>query len=195
MKRHAPATARNREPIADVLRRILDPGMLVLELASGTGEHAAYFARELGVDWQPSDRDVESLASIDAHGADVEGVRPAIVLDATRDPWPVASADAVVCINMIHISPIESSHGLFRGASRVLAPGAPLLTYGPYRIDQMHTAPSNEKFEQWLKSQDTRWGVRDVDELAEIAAEFGITLSERVAMPANNFVLVWRRGN
>lgn len=193
MKRHAPATARNREPIAEVLARLFQPDMLVLELASGTGEHAAYFAQTLNVDWQPSDRDPGALSSIDAYGADIERVRPAIVLDATRDPWPLERADAVVCINMVHISPIECSHGLFRGASKVLAPGAPLVTYGPYRIDGKHTAPSNERFEQWLKSQDERWGVRDVGELEEIAAEFGIELEERVAMPANNFVLVWRR--
>ena len=193
MKRHAPATQRNREPIAEVLRRVLKPDMLVLELASGTGEHAAYFASEIGVEWQPTDRDPDALASIDAYGAEVDRVRPAIVLDATSDPWPIDTADAVMCVNMVHISPIESSHGLFRGASQVLPEGAPLITYGPYRIDGAHTAPSNERFEQWLKSQDDRWGVRDIAELEAIAAPHGITLEERVAMPANNFVLIWRR--
>lgn len=193
MKRHAPATARNREPIAEVLRRVVEPRDLVLELASGTGEHAVYFARELDVHWQPSDRDPDALASIDAYGAEEPRVRPAVAIDACDDPWAVKQADAVVCINMVHISPIESSHGLFRGASRVLQPGAPLITYGPYRIDGEHTAPSNVQFEKWLKSLDERFGVRDVGELEAIAASFGMRLEERVTMPANNFVLVWRR--
>ena len=192
MKRHAPATQRNREAIVEVLRRVVEPAALVLELASGTGEHAAYFSQALDVGWQPSDRDPGALASIDAHGAEVERVRPAILLDATQETWSVQSADAVVCINMIHISPIESSRGLFRGASQILPPGAPLITYGPYKIDGKHTAPSNERFEEWLRSQDSRWGVRDVGELTTIASEYGMSLEERVAMPANNFVLIWR---
>lgn len=167
--------------------------MRVLELASGTGEHALYFAEQLELTWQPTDVSPDALASIDAYGSESERVLPAKTLDATDDPWPVDRADALVCINMIHISPIEASAGLFRGAAQVLRPGAPLLTYGPYRIDGQQTAPSNAKFEQWLKSLDPRFGVRDIGELSQLAEPHGISLEESVAMPANNFVLVWRR--
>lgn len=193
VKRHAPATARNRDAIADVLRRVLKPQMRVLELASGTGEHALYFAEQLELIWQPTDVSPDALASIDAYGGESDRVQHAQTLDATQDPWSIESADAVVCINMIHISPIEASAGLFRGAAQVLPLGGPLLTYGPYRIDGQQTAPSNAKFEQWLKSLDPRFGVRDIGELAALAALHGIELEERVPMPANNFVLVWRR--
>lgn len=197
-KRHAPATLRNREPLREVLARVLPRGSRVLEVASGSGEHAIYFAQHLAVaSWQPSDPDADARASIDAHRAatrDAHGGRclPAIALDAMD--WRVVDAfDAVVCINMIHISPFEASEGLFAGAASVLSAGAPLVTYGPYRIDGEHTAESNVRFEAWLHSLDPRFGVRDLGELEAAAVPHGLTLEERVPMPANNFTLVWRR--
>ena len=198
MKRHAPATARNREPILDVLRRVLPPSARVLEIASGTGEHAVFFAAGLpGVVWQPTDPDVSARASIEAHAADLgaASVRPPLAIDVSVTGWERdLSADAVVCINMIHIAPWSAAEGLFRGARALLAPGAPLVTYGPYRFDGAFTAPSNEEFDASLRARDPAWGVRDVADLRRLAAAAAFTLEDVVPMPANNHVLVFRRG-
>jgi SAM-dependent methyltransferase len=195
MKRHAPATARNREPILGVLRRVLGGCDEVLEIASGSGEHAVYFASALPVHtWQPTDIDPIAVASIAEWRADAElpNLAAPIALDVCSLPWPIERADAVVCINMIHIAPWRASVALFDGAARILAPGAPLVSYGPYRFGG-RTAPSNDTFDASLRAQNSEWGVRDVDELSRVAAAAGFALEETLAMPANNHTLVWRR--
>lgn len=200
-RRYAPATDRNREPLLAVLARVLPTTGLVLEVASGTGQHAAFFARHLAerggapFHWQPTDPDEDALASIAAWRAaePSDALLPPLRLDATAATWPVDQVDAIVCVNMIHIAPWEATVGLMRGGKRLLAPGAPLVTYGPYAVDGEHTAPSNAAFDASLRARDPRWGVRDVDFVAECAREHGLLLEERVAMPANNFTLVFRR--
>jgi SAM-dependent methyltransferase len=194
--RHAPATARNRQPILEVLQRALPPEGHVLEVASGTGEHAVFFASALpSLVWQPSDPDATSLASIAAwvDEAGLPNVRPPVPLDATADRWPVDRADAVVCINMIHIAPWAACQGLMAGAARLLAPGGVLYTYGPYRVKGAHTAPSNEAFDASLRARNPSWGVRDVDDVAAVAKRHGLHLHDTAPMPANNLSLVFRR--
>jgi SAM-dependent methyltransferase len=196
-RRHAPAAARNRDAILDVLQRCLPRRGLVLEVASGSGEHVVHFARASGpgLEFQPSDSDPTARASIDAWAAalGVTNVRPAIALDASAEVWPVQHADAVLCINMIHIAPWAATLGLVRGAERVLPPGGLLYLYGPFRRDGRHTTPSNERFDQDLRRQDPEWGVRDVEAVAVLAdaAGFGPPVIE--AMPANNLsIIFWR---
>ena len=195
MKRTPPDAERNAEPILAVLRRVLPPRGLVLEIASGSGYHAAVFAGALpGLVWQPTDADPDGLASIRAwvdHAA-LPGLRAPLLLDVTAD-WPVAHADAVVCINMIHIAPWACALALLDGAARVLPAGAPLVTYGPYRFDGTFTAPSNAAFDESLRARDPAWGVRDVADLRREASARGLALEETVAMPANNHTLVFRR--
>lgn len=190
--------ARNREPILTVLKRVLPPTGLVLEVASGTGEHAAFIARALpGLAWQPSDPDPDSRASIDAWAAEANAagasVRPALEIDVTRQPWPVTRAEAVVAINMIHISPPAATPGLLKGAAALLPPGAPLYLYGPFKVGGFHTADSNMAFEGWLKSQNPDWGVRNLDDVAELARAAGFGEPETVQMPANNLSVIFRR--
>lgn len=195
-RRFAPATERNREPILEVLRRFLRPEARVLEIAAGSGEHACFFAARLPVaEWQPTDPDADSRASIDAWRAHVrlDQVRPALALDVTAEPWPVTRTDAVVCINMIHISPWAATLGLMRGAARVLEPGGVLFLYGPYRRSGAHTAPSNEAFDASLRARDPSWGVRDLEAVTRAAEDAGLVSEEAVAMPANNFAVVFRR--
>jgi SAM-dependent methyltransferase len=195
-KGFAPATERNRQPILDVLRRVLPPTGLVLEVASGTGEHAIFFSEQLpALRWQPTDTSSEALRSIGAWVADTarDNLLTPLELDVRSPRWPVAQADAVVCINMIHISPWESTEALFGGASKLLAGGSSLFTYGPYRLHGEHTAPSNAAFDQSLRSRNARWGVRDIDDLVELGERTGFALEEQVGMPANNMSLVWRR--
>ena len=195
VKRHAPATARNREPIREVLARELPPRGTVLEIASGSGEHAVHFAGAFpDVSWQPSDVSEAALASIAAWRAEAQlpNLSPPIALDVTAETWPVARADAIVCINLLHISPWEATLGLFAGAARVLATGALLYLYGPYRLGGACLAPSNMDFDRGLRDRDPRWGVRDVDDLVIAARAHGFALREVVAMPANNHSLVFR---
>lgn len=193
-RRFAPATGRNRDPILAVLRRVLPPAGLVLEVASGTGEHCAHFAAALpGLDWQPTDPDAEGRASIDAWCAGLANVRPALALDAAGE-WPVAHAEAVLCVNMIHIAPWEATVGLMRGAGRVLGGGAPLVLYGPYRRDGVRTAEGNEAFDRSLRARDARWGLRRLEEVAQEAARNGFGAPEVVEMPANNLTVVFRKG-
>jgi len=195
---HAPATARNREPILAVLKLVLPPRGLVLEIASGTGEHAAFMAPRLpeALEWQPSDAEPSALSGIDAHAA-ASGcgrIRPAVPLDATTASWPVSRCDAILCCNTIHIAPFAAAEGLFAGASRVLATGAPLILYGPFRRNGAHTAPSNESFDAGLKARDPSWGVRCLDtEIALLAERTGFTLAEIVPMPANNLTAIFRK--
>lgn len=197
MKRHAPAAERNREPIAEVLAGVLPASGLVLEVASGTGQHVVWFAQHLPhLTWQPSDVDSDALASIVAWTGDagIANVRAPIVLDATSPSWPIDAADAIVCSNMIHIAPWAAAVGLFAGAGRILPAGGVLCTYGPYRFHGQFTAPSNAEFDASLRARDPAWGVRDVDDLEELARGNGLALVDTVAMPANNHLLVWRRG-
>ena len=192
VKQHAPATDRNRDAIRDVLARFLPATGTVLEIASGSGQHAVAFARAFpGLTWQPTDPDPTALASIAAWRAEAErpNLAAPLALNVTQ-PWPVERADAIVCINMVHISPWEASLALFEHAGRVLATGAVLYLYGPYRFAGV-TAPSNEQFERSLVSRDPRWGIRDVSDLTAAATAF--TLEETIAMPANNHSLVFRR--
>jgi SAM-dependent methyltransferase len=194
MKHHAPATARNREPIREVLARELPASGTVLEIASGSGEHAVAFARAFpGVTWQPSDADPGALDSIAAwrDEAALPNLAAPLPLDVTA-AWPLARADAIVCINMVHIAPWEAALALFAGAGRLLAPGALLLLYGPYRFDGAFTAPSNAAFDQSLRARDPRWGVRDVADLTAAAAAHQLALRDTVALPANNHALVFR---
>jgi len=196
-RRFAPATERNRAPILAVLERILPARGLVLEIASGTGEHAVAFARALPLlVFQPSDVDPDALASIDAwrrHGA-LANVQPALALDVHVVPWPLHGApDAILCSNLIHIAPWSACLALLDGAAAELAPGAPLVLYGPYREGGAHTAASNAAFDASLRERDPRWGVRDQGEVTAEAAARGLELEEVVAMPANNRMLILRR--
>ncbi|HEX8302060.1 DUF938 domain-containing protein [Sphingomonas sp.] len=192
MKRHAPATARNREPIADVLADVLPSRGLVLEVASGTGEHCAFLAERFpALEWQPSDPDADALESIAAWTEGLANVRPPLALDACGE-WPVDAADAVLCINMVHISPWAATLGLLAGAARLLPPGAPLVLYGPYRQRGVPTAPSNEQFELWLKDKSPEYGLRLVEDVTREAAARGLTLDRIVPMPANNLILVYK---
>jgi hypothetical protein len=196
MKRHAPATARNREPIAAVLAEELPASGLVLEIASGTGEHAVHFARAFpALDWQPSDPDPDALESI--KGWRAEGALPNVAsplkLDASAAAWPIEHAAAVLCINMVHISPVDATVGLFAGSAGVLAIGSALVLYGPYIEDDVETAPSNLAFDASLKARNPEWGLRSVAWLDDVAARHGFARTRRVAMPANNLALVYRR--
>lgn len=191
-RRHSPATQRNRDAILAVLRRTLPSAGLVLEVASGSGEHALHFAGALpGLAFLPSDPDPDALASIAAWTADSPNVLPPVQLDVTGD-WPVAAADAVLCINMIHIAPWAATIGLLAGAARILPAGAPLYLYGPYRRHGAHTAPSNEAFDRSLRDRDPAWGVRDIEAVSGLAAA-DFTGPEITEMPANNLSLVFRR--
>ena len=192
----APAVARNRDPILAVLREVLAAPGTVLEIASGSGEHAVHFASALPhLVWQPTDPDAQARRSIAAHAAQAQlpNLLPPLELDASAAAWPVTRADAIVSINMIHIAPWRAAEGLMAGAGRLLPPGAPLYLYGPYRRGGQHTAPSNAAFDESLKARDPEWGVRDLDEVAELADRHGLALQRTVAMPANNLSVVFRR--
>lgn len=193
-RQHYPAADRNREPILAVLRETLPSTGLVLEIASGTGQHASFFASQLaGIVWQPSDPSPAARASIASYCEDLTNVRAPLDLDVTRRPWPVEHADAIVNINMIHISPWLACEALMEGAAELLAPGAPLFLYGPFMRGGRHTAPSNEEFDQSLRARDPAWGVRDVDDVAREGARRGLVLERVVEMPANNLSVVFRR--
>jgi hypothetical protein len=192
-RREAPAVARNRAVILDALRPVLPPQGLLLEIASGTGEHCAYLASALpALRFQPTEPEPEGRASIDAWCAGLPNVRPALALDAAAEAWPVARADAALCINMAHISPWAATMGLLRGAARVLPPGAPLVLYGPWIRDGVKTAPSNLDFDASLRERNPDWGLRRLEALtAAAAADFGAP--QVIEMPANNVTLVLRR--
>jgi SAM-dependent methyltransferase len=197
-RQYAPSAARNRGPIWSVLRQHLPQRGLVLEVASGSGEHIVHFAQLAGPDliFQPSDADAQARASIDAWIAEagLPNVRPALALDAAADTWPIGRADVVVCINMIHISPWASALGLVAGAARVLPPGGLLYLYGPYRREGRHTAPSNEVFDRdFLRARNPEWGVRDLEAVAALASEAGFAPPLIEKMPANNLSVVFQR--
>jgi SAM-dependent methyltransferase len=198
LRRWAPATLRTREPILAVLRQVLPVTGLVLEVASGTGEHAVHFARALpALRWQPTDPEPEALRSITAWASAerLPNLLPPLDLDAASDAWPVDAVEAVVCINMVHISPWEATEGLIRGAGRILATGGPLYLYGPFRRPGEPLQPSNAAFDMGLKLTDPRWGLRELDAVEVCAATNGLVLERVVAMPANNLSLVFRSGS
>jgi len=195
-RRFAPAVARNKAPITDVLVRHLPPTGLVLEIASGSGEHALHFAAQFpALNFQPSDPDAAALASIAAWREETRlpNFLPPLMLDVMADAWPIQRADAVLCINMIHIAPWEATAALLQGAARILPPGAMLFLYGPFKQGGHHTAPSNAEFDASLRVQDMRWGVRDLEAVAEIARAAGFAAPVVEAMPANNLSLILRR--
>jgi hypothetical protein len=196
----APSTARNAEPIFNVLSELLPTSGTVLEIASGSGEHGALFAPRLPhLHWQPTDKDQQALNSIEAwrqHSA-AENLLPALEIDLLQ--FSPDSADkfhdisAIINVNMIHISPWQACENLLTLAQSVLPQGAPLYLYGPYRRDGKHTADSNVEFDRWLKSQDSSWGVRNLEDVEEAANECGLKLDTIVDMPANNFSVIFRR--
>ena len=206
--RHAPATARNREPILKVLQRVLPSTGTVLEVASGTGEHAVFFAPRLQTQiWQPSDPNSEMVASSAAWQQEwpAKNLRSPLQLDVRESVWPVEldndnsdrpapPISAIVCINMIHIAPWSACLGLLAGASRILPPGGILYLYGPYKQNQQHTAPSNEFFDETLRSQNPEWGVRNLEDVVAAAKAQNLELLETVPMPANNFSVVFQHG-
>lgn len=200
MKKHAPAALRNREPILGVLRNELPEWGVVLEIASGSGEHAVHFAQGLrGLEWQPSDPDAEALASIAAYRAeyveasDNVNLREPVLLDAAAESWPVKRADAIVCINMIHIAPWAACEGLFAGAARILSgKDVPLVLYGPFIEPDIETVESNRQFDASLRSRNEQWGIRNIEAVDRVARANGLNRTARHAMPANNLMLVYR---
>ena len=192
----APAAARNRDPILVVLRDALPESGLVLEVGSGSGEHVAHFARALpALTWQPSDPDPAMRRSIEAWTAaeHLPNVRPPLVLDLLQGPWPVVHADALLCINVLHISPWPAAAGLFALAQRTLPPRGSVLLYGPYRRDGVHTSPSNAAFDERLRAENPAWGLRDTADVQALARRAGFEVTDPVDMPANNLMLVFRR--
>lgn len=195
--RSSPAAQRNREPILQVLRGALPECGLVLEVAGGTGEHAAFFASRFpSLRWQPTDPDPAALASIRAwrDEAGLDNLLEPLRLDASAETWPVAAADAILCVNMVHISPWAATEGLMRGAGRLLGAGAPLLLYGPYRLAGVPTAPSNEAFDESLRARNPEWSLRNLEAVEAEAAKHGLRLERVVEMPANNLTVLFRRG-
>lgn len=196
MKQYAQATERNREPILAVLQRILPREGKVLEIASGTGQHAVFFSNHMpGLEWQPSDPNPDARESILAWKTTEGGgnlLNP-IALDVTEADWGMEQVNAVVCINMVHISPWAASEGLFRGAAALLSCGEPLFLYGPYKLDGEHTSASNEAFDASLRSRNATWGVRDLGDIRALAEQHGFDFSEKVPMPANNFSVIFIR--
>lgn len=195
-RRFAPATARNREPIAAILRDVLPPEGTMLEVASGTGEHAIFLAQAFPhLVWLPSDPDPSAIASIRAWAetARLPNLRPPLTIDAAAADWPVDRADAMLCVNMVHISPWEATVGLMRAAGRLLPAGAPLVLYGPYFQEGVETAPSNLAFDADLRRRDARWGLRRLEKVVAQAEGEGLRLEAVHAMPANNLTIVLRR--
>jgi len=187
---------RNKGPIVGELKRILPATGLVLEVASGTGQHVSYFAEALpNLVWQPSDADAAFRRSILAWVTHkrLGNVLAPIELDVCRPPWPIAQAEAVVCINMLHVAPWAATRALFAGADRILARDGVLFVYGPYRRFGGHTAPSNEAFDMQLRASDPDWGLRDIEAVVDLASEAGFALSEIIDMPANNLSVVFRK--
>jgi SAM-dependent methyltransferase len=194
MKLCWPAPERNKEPILQVLGRVLPEQGRVLELASGSGQHVAYFAQQLPrLRFLPSDLEQAHLASIRACSAQLPNVDPPLQLDVCAEDYGVGAVEAMFCANLVHISPWRCAQGLFQGASRHLLPGGVLILYGPYHIDGRPTAPSNAAFDADLQKRDPSWGVRDLEAVAALGQGVGLTLEERVPMPANNQLLVFRK--
>ncbi|CAB3761553.1 DUF938 domain-containing protein [Paraburkholderia humisilvae] len=195
-REHAPSAERNRDPILAVLREVMPQHGTVLEIASGSGQHAIHFAAAFpGLVWQPSDPDAGARASIAAWTAHagLTNIRPPLDLDVCRKPWGIDAAHALVSINMIHISPWAATEALIDGAARLLTSGGVLYLYGPYRRGGAHTAPSNEAFDQQLRGRNPAWGVRNMEAVVQLADAAGLASDAPIAMPANNFSLVFRK--
>jgi len=201
-KKYAPSTERNREPILDVLTGCLPDHGTILEIASGSGQHAAYFISHLPNHyWLPSDPDAENRDSISAWWWDIQlnNILPPLDINTRDDVWPVENISlplpvaAMVCINMIHISPWPSTIGLMKGAARILPPGGILYLYGPYKTGGQHTAPGNESFDINLRSRNPEWGLRDIEAVADIAGVHGLNLVKTVNMPANNLSVIFEK--
>ncbi|MEJ8824188.1 DUF938 domain-containing protein [Variovorax humicola] len=194
-RQHSPAAERNSQPILEVLQRLLPTEARVLEIASGTGQHAAFFAAAMpGWQWQPSDGDASSLGSIDAWRADAANVLPPVQIDVMANDWPVRGPfDAVFCANMLHISPWPTCAALMRGAASVLAPKGLLVTYGPYLQDDVATAPGNIAFDASLRARDPAWGLRRLEDVAQEAKAAGYSLQQTIPMPANNLTVAFAR--
>lgn len=191
-----PATARNREPILQVLRQVLPPEGTLLETGSGSGQHAIYFAAGLpGLIWQPSDPEPAYLASIAAYVAEagLANLRSPLALDVTASDWPIEAYDAVASLNMIHIAPWTACQGLMAGAGRVLSGGGRLFLYGPFVRPGRPLEPSNAAFDRSLRAQNQAWGLRSLDSVEAEAGLYGLTLQALVEMPANNLSLVFER--
>ncbi len=192
----APATQRNRDAILDVLRGALPRQGLILEIASGSGEHAIHFAQAMPhLVFQPSDPSPEALTSIKAwtESSGTINVQPPLLLDAMAGTWPLQTADAILCINMIHIAPWAATQGLIRHAGRLLPPGGPLILYGPFRRAGHSLEPSNAAFDASLRQRNPEWGLRDLGEVAALAAAAGFGAPEVIEMPANNLSVILRR--
>ncbi|WP_066272464.1 DUF938 domain-containing protein [Hydrogenophaga palleronii] len=194
----SPAAERNKHPILDILRRVLPAQGRLLEIASGTGQHAAWFATALpGWQWQPSEAQAHSAPVIAAWAAEAgaHNVLPALTLDVLATPWPLPDTryDAIYCANLLHIAPWPVCAALMEGAARHLTPDGLLITYGPYLEDGVPTSPGNQSFDASLRAQDPGWGLRRREDVAQVAQSAGLVQRERHAMPANNLLLVWGR--
>ncbi len=195
-RQYAPATVRNRDFILDVLRDVLPTTGVILEVASGSGEHIVHFAKDFpSLVFLPSDRDPDALRSIGAwvKASRVTNVRAPIVLDTAQSPWPIASADGIISINMVHISPWDATLGLIRGAAAILPPASPFYLYGPYKRKGVATAPSNQAFDRSLRDRNSTWGLRDLEAVAAMARSVGFSVPVITEMPANNLSVVFRR--
>jgi len=191
---HFPATSRNADPILEILRGVLPERGIVLEVASGSGQHVAHFATRFpNLTWQPTDLDPAHRRSIGAWTRELENVLEPKALDATGTDWPLDAADAIICANMIHIAPWSAGLGLLAGAGRILSTGGVLFLYGPFSVGGAHTAESNARFDAGLRAQDPAWGVRDLDEVTAAADKHGLALEQAVAMPANNLSVIFRK--
>jgi uncharacterized protein DUF938 len=191
-----PSAERNKGPILDVLGRVLPERGVVLEVASGTGQHVVHFAKALpDLAWQPSDPDPELRESIALRVGEeqLENVKPPIDLDVTRFPWPLQTVAAIVCINLTHVAQWSATLALLEGAKASLPAQHVLFLYGPYRRFGRHTSKSNEQFDSDLRAHNPAWGLRDLEAVSEAAASSGLMLAEIVEMPANNFSLIFKR--
>ena len=190
------SATRNRGPILDVLRAVLPSHGVVLEVASGSGEHIVHFAAHLpNLTFTPSDPNPTARASVAAWIAEtgVKNVGVPLALDAAHTPWPISYADAVICINMVHISPWAATKGLFSAASEILSADAPLYVYGPFKRDFLHTAPTNAEFDAVLRAQNPQWGLRDIETVVDLGRGAGFGEPRIIEMPANNLSLIFRR--
>jgi cyclopropane fatty-acyl-phospholipid synthase-like methyltransferase len=192
----SPAAERNKAPILDAIRARLPATGVVLEIASGTGQHIVHFARELpALTWQPTDTDDELRAAVTDRilASGLSNIRTPLKLDVLASDWPATEVSAIVCINMIHVAPWSATQGLMAGAGRLLRPGASLFLYGPYQRGGRHTAPSNETFDASLRARNPEWGVRDLDDVQRCAEQHGLALAEVIEMPANNLTVIFER--
>jgi uncharacterized protein DUF938 len=195
-RQYAPATLRNRDFIVGVLRDVLPTKGVILEIASGSGEHVVHFARNFpSLVFQPSDREPDALQSIAAwvRASQVTNARAPLVLEVSQSPCPIASADGIICINMVHISPWETTLGLIRGAAAILPPTAPLYLYGPYKREGFATVSSNQAFDRSLRDHNPTWGLRDLEAVAAVTQSVGFSVPTIIEMPANNLSVVFRR--